>query len=124
MAHVNFTGMKLFFLFAIVMMTGCGLGDKEAVDQKIAALYDQGLRADSLKDFKACIRYYTSILHLDSTQFLAHLMRGRALVRTGNITRGFQDFHKGVAMHPADISFTQRGLAYNEIEQYDSAMVD
>lgn len=115
---------RILILLFVCWTIGCSTKGQDSDKKRIGELTKLAEVSDSLKDQRQSISYYTQILEVDSTNLLALINRGRALVWIGKINEGFSDYNKAVQLYPHERTFYARGMAYVNLKEFDKALQD
>lgn len=115
---------RIIILLFVCWIIGCSTNGQDTNKKRIEKLTRLAEVSDSLRDQRQSISYYTAILEIDSTNLLALINRGRALVWIGKLNEGFSDYNKAVRLHPHERTFYARGMAYVSLKEYDKASDD
>jgi tetratricopeptide (TPR) repeat protein len=93
-------------------------------EKKINNLIKLATASDSVRDLPSSIKYYTQILDLDSIRLIGLINRGRALVASGEMQKGFADYTKAIKYYPCARTYCVRGLMYCYTNNYSKAFSD
>jgi tetratricopeptide (TPR) repeat protein len=115
--------MKTFIPVFLVILFGCS-SVTQSDKNKIDSLFELALEADSMKDYKISIKYYTEILDIDSIKVGALVNRGKALIATSQTQAGFVDLNKAVKYWPHEQTYYARAVAYLYTNQLDLGLAD
>jgi len=80
--------------------------------------------SDSVGDLQTSIRYYSSILQIDSLRLVALVNRGRAFISLGQLDSGFVDYSRAIRHYPNEQVYCARGMAYCMTNNYSKAFND
>jgi tetratricopeptide (TPR) repeat protein len=116
--------VKAILVIIAVSCLGYSCSFRSASETKITDLLQLANRSDSVKDVKNSIRRYTAVLHLDSTNQIALINRGRALVWSGQVKEGLADYDRAINLYPSDQNYCRRGSIFIQFKQFDKAMPD
>ena len=91
--------------------------DYEAYEGRAEAEYHSSEYLAALKDINKAIM-------LDSTSPFVFHLRGRIKRELKNPEAAIDDFTKAILIHPYLAFYTSRGITYNELQDYKSAILD